>query len=127
MKQVLSSAFSSGNACTFLASRTLHGLALDGHAPSIFLEINRFGIPYVAVAASVVWGLVAYSSLNQGSFKVIFIDLLLKTILISSGVFMACLPCHNFRYHFVGNNLCNLSSLFLRYEEPEDISRHLAI
>ncbi|PPQ92209.1 hypothetical protein CVT25_008983, partial [Psilocybe cyanescens] len=64
---ILTSAFSSGNACTFLASRTLHGLALDGHAPSIFLSLNRFGTPYVAVAVSVIWGAIAYTGLNQGS------------------------------------------------------------
>jgi len=67
---VLTSAFSSGNSCTFLSSRTLHGLALDGHAPSIFLKLNRFRIPYVAVSASVIWGAVAYLSLNDGAYQV---------------------------------------------------------
>ena len=69
---MLSSAFSSGNSCSFLASRTLHALALDGHAPSIFLELNRYGVPYVAVGASVVWGVVAYASLSHGAFQVSF-------------------------------------------------------
>jgi len=67
---ILTSAFSSGNSCTFLASRTLHGLALDGHAPSIFLKLNRFHIPYVAVSASVIWGALAYLTLNDGAFQV---------------------------------------------------------
>ncbi|KAF8160937.1 amino acid permease/ SLC12A domain-containing protein [Crassisporium funariophilum] len=66
---VLTSAFSSGNSCTFLASRTLYGLALDGHAPSLFLKLNRFGVPYVAVAASVIWGGVAYLSLDHGAYQ----------------------------------------------------------
>lgn len=70
--KILTSAFSSGNACTFLASRTLHGLALDGHAPKSFLLLNRFGVPYLAVLASTAWGIVAYLSVNQGSFQVIF-------------------------------------------------------
>ncbi|KAF8813676.1 hypothetical protein BYT27DRAFT_7268002 [Phlegmacium glaucopus] len=67
---VLTSAFSSGNSCTFLASRTLHGLALDGHAPSILVKLNRFRIPYVAVSASVIWGAVAYLSLNDSAYQV---------------------------------------------------------
>lgn len=45
-------------------------MALDGHAPSIFLKLNRYGVPYVSVAASVAWGVVAYSSLNRGAFQV---------------------------------------------------------
>jgi len=54
-----------------LASRTLHGLALDGHAPSIFLKkLNRFRIPYVAVSASVIWGVLAYLTLNEGASQV---------------------------------------------------------
>lgn len=69
--EILTSAFSSGNSCTFLASRTLHGLALDGHAPEIFLHLNRYGVPWVAVIASTAWGAVAYLSVNKGSFQVI--------------------------------------------------------
>uniref|UniRef100_A0A8H8CI17 Amino acid permease/ SLC12A domain-containing protein n=1 Tax=Psilocybe cubensis TaxID=181762 RepID=A0A8H8CI17_PSICU len=67
---ILTSAFSSGNACTFLASRTIHGLALDGHAPSFLLSLNRFGAPYWAVAVSVIWGAIAYTGLNNGASQV---------------------------------------------------------
>lgn len=50
---VCTSAISSGSACIFLASRTLYGLSADGHAPKIFMECNRFGTPWYAVALSV--------------------------------------------------------------------------
>ncbi|KAH7305535.1 amino acid permease [Stachybotrys elegans] len=50
---VLTSAASSGSSCIFIASRTLFGLAKDGHAPRFFLECNRFGTPHYAVAVSV--------------------------------------------------------------------------
>ncbi|PQE28497.1 amino acid permease protein [Rutstroemia sp. NJR-2017a WRK4] len=50
---VCTSAISSGSACIFLASRTLYGLAADGHAPKIFLRCNRQGTPFLAVALSV--------------------------------------------------------------------------
>lgn len=67
--QIFTSAFSSGNSCTFLASRTLHGLALDGHAPQVFLKLNRYQIPYLAVTFSVIWGATAYLSIYRGSFQ----------------------------------------------------------
>ncbi|KDR75338.1 hypothetical protein GALMADRAFT_249379 [Galerina marginata CBS 339.88] len=95
---VLSSAFSSGNAATFLGARALHGLALDGHAPQIFLELNRFGVPYVAVAASVIWGAVAYTSLNQGAFQAfLWLVSLVATSAIVSWVVM-CLTYLRFFY-----------------------------
>lgn len=33
-----------------MATRTLYGLALEGHAPKILTRTNRFGIPWLAVA-----------------------------------------------------------------------------
>ncbi|KAF5325619.1 hypothetical protein D9611_000106 [Ephemerocybe angulata] len=67
---ILTSAVSSANACTFLASRTLHGLALDGNAPHIFLSLNRYHIPYIAVLVSSAWGIVALLSLNSDAMQV---------------------------------------------------------
>ncbi|KAL3417547.1 Dicarboxylic amino acid permease 3 [Phlyctema vagabunda] len=46
---VLTSAWSAGNSGLLGGSRNLYGMAREGHAPKIFLRINRFGIPYVAV------------------------------------------------------------------------------
>ena len=46
---VLTSAWSSGNSGLLIGSRTLYGIAREGHAPKIFLRCNRWGIPYVAV------------------------------------------------------------------------------
>lgn len=51
---ILTSAASSGSSCIFIASRTVYGLATDGHAPKFFLRCNRFGTPYYAVGLSVV-------------------------------------------------------------------------
>lgn len=67
-----------------MASRTLHGLALDGHAPSIFLKLNRFHIPYIAVSASVIWGALAYLTLNDGASQVGVSSRLILFSLISS-------------------------------------------
>ncbi|TRM67070.1 amino acid permease/ SLC12A domain-containing protein [Schizophyllum amplum] len=62
---VITSAWSSGNGMLFLASRTLVGLAAEGAAPGVFLRTNRYGSPYVAVAASALLMPLAY--LNCGS------------------------------------------------------------
>ena len=64
---VLTSAFSCGSACVFLASRTLYGLAEDHQAPKVFLRANRFGTPYVAVAASMLFLPLVYLSLGSNS------------------------------------------------------------
>ncbi|KAL1745982.1 amino acid permease/ SLC12A domain-containing protein [Schizophyllum fasciatum] len=62
---VITSAWSSGNGMLFLASRTLVGLAAEGAAPKLFLKTNRYGCPYIAVAASTLLMPLAY--LNCGS------------------------------------------------------------
>ncbi|KAK4543240.1 hypothetical protein LTR36_005790 [Oleoguttula mirabilis] len=67
---VCTSAFSCGSSCIFLASRTLYGIAEEGQAPRIFLRTNRFGTPYVAVAASLIFTPLVYLSLGSSSSQV---------------------------------------------------------
>jgi amino acid transporter len=64
---VCTSAFSCGSACVFLASRTLYGLAEDGQAPRILLRTNRYGTPYLAIGASLVFMPLVYLSLGSNS------------------------------------------------------------
>lgn len=64
---VCTSAFSCGSACIFLASRTLYGLAEERQAPRVFLKVNRFGTPWVAVAASLMFMPLVYLSLGSNS------------------------------------------------------------
>lgn len=64
---VCTSAFSCGSACVFLASRTLYGLAEDKQAPQILLRTNRFGTPYMAVGASLIFMPLVYLSLGSNS------------------------------------------------------------
>jgi yeast amino acid transporter len=59
---VCTSAFSSGSSCIFLASRTLYGLSQEGQAPKLFQKCNRFGTPYLAVAASLLLTPLVYLS-----------------------------------------------------------------
>jgi amino acid permease len=34
-----------------VGTRTLYGLAQEGHAPKLFTRLNRFGVPWMSVAA----------------------------------------------------------------------------
>ncbi|CAE6461600.1 unnamed protein product [Rhizoctonia solani] len=68
---VLSSAFSSGVSCIFIASRALIGLAEDGHAPVIFSRTNRLGNPWVAVLSSASFGSLGYLSVTEKSMNVL--------------------------------------------------------
>lgn len=64
---VCTSAFSCGSSCIFLASRTLLGMSEEGHAPRLFLKTNRFGTPYLAVAASLIFMPLVYLALGTSS------------------------------------------------------------
>jgi amino acid transporter len=44
--------FSAANSDQYIASRTLYGMARDGHAPTIFARCTKRGVPYVAFMAT---------------------------------------------------------------------------
>ena len=48
----------------------LVGLALTGNAPRAFMRINRWGVPYVAVITSCMFGLLSYMSVSSGAGRV---------------------------------------------------------
>lgn len=67
---ILLSAWSSGNAFTFAASRCLVTMANEQGAPKFFGKINRFGTPYVAVAFTTLWLCLAYLNVSSSSAEV---------------------------------------------------------
>jgi hypothetical protein len=126
--QIFTSAFSSGNSCTFLASRTLHGLALDGQAPRIFLQLNRYDVPWVAVMASTVWGAVAYLSVNKGSFQVLFPKCSTRVSWLTAetrlpGVYVACFACHDCWNYLLDRAVCHIPQVLLCTQNPRDLKR----
>ena len=62
---------SAANTDLYIASRTLYGLALEGKAPAVFRRVNRFGVPYTALGASVAVACFAFLSIGKGSGKVL--------------------------------------------------------
>ncbi|EXL76486.1 hypothetical protein FOPG_08760 [Fusarium oxysporum f. sp. conglutinans race 2 54008] len=67
---VLTSAWSAGNSNMLGGSRILYGMASQGQAPSIFLRINRFGIPYVAVSLYGLFMALGYMTLSDSASTV---------------------------------------------------------
>jgi amino acid transporter len=57
---ILISAWSSGNSFLYISSRALYSLAVQGSAPRIFKTCNKWGVPYMAVAASSLFCGLAY-------------------------------------------------------------------
>ncbi|KAH7014606.1 amino acid permease-domain-containing protein [Microdochium trichocladiopsis] len=64
---IITSAWSSGNALLFMSSRALYSMALVGQAPALFTRCNRWGVPYYAVAAPSLVGLLAYMNVSNSS------------------------------------------------------------
>ena len=62
---------SAANTDLYIASRTLYGLALDGKAPTLFRRVNRFGVPYTALGASILVACFSFLSIGKGSGKVL--------------------------------------------------------
>ncbi|PQE14207.1 Dicarboxylic amino acid permease protein [Rutstroemia sp. NJR-2017a BVV2] len=69
---VLTSAWSAGNTAVLNGSRMLYGIAHHGHAPRIFLWINRYSIPYVSVSFLAVFMFLGFLTLSK-SANVVFI------------------------------------------------------
>jgi len=61
---------SAANTDLYIGSRTLYGLSLEGKAPIVFRRVNRFGIPYAALGASVLVACIAFISAGEGPGKV---------------------------------------------------------
>jgi amino acid transporter len=52
------------------ASRILFGLAVESHAPRIFLRTNRYGVPYLAVSSIGIFMVLGYMTLSQSAATV---------------------------------------------------------
>lgn len=57
---LMTSIISAGNVFTFNASRSLHALALEGHAPKFLRRLNKRGVPYMAVIVVILLSSLAY-------------------------------------------------------------------
>lgn len=93
---ILTSAWSSGNSFLYMSSRSLYSLAVAGNAPRIFKTCNRYGLPYVAVAASSLFSGLAYLSVGSGS-AVVF-NWLVSLTNTSGFISWTCICIVHFRF-----------------------------
>ncbi|EEQ40662.1 Amino acid permease family protein [Clavispora lusitaniae] len=68
---LVTAAFSAGNSYTYCSSRTLYGFALDGYAPKILAHTTKTGIPLYCVLISLLWALISFLQMSEGSAKVL--------------------------------------------------------
>ncbi|KAF5857759.1 hypothetical protein ETB97_005290 [Aspergillus alliaceus] len=64
---ILTSAWSAGNSDILFGSRILFGMAVHGHAPAVFKELNRFSVPYVAITFIGIFICLGYMSLSNSA------------------------------------------------------------
>ncbi|RKF58228.1 Lysine-specific permease [Golovinomyces cichoracearum] len=77
----------------YSGSRMLMGLAADGSAPSIFTRTNSHGVPYVAVAATSIVGLLGFLNESERGGEVF--DWLVNIISIGGFITWFCISlCH---------------------------------
>jgi yeast amino acid transporter len=68
---MVTSIFSAGNAYTYCAMRSLHGLALQGQAPRVFTRCTKMGIPWVAFLLVMVFPCLAFLQVSNNTAQVV--------------------------------------------------------
>lgn len=68
---IMTSVLSAGNNVVFSAARTLHGMAVDGHAPAFFGKCNKMGVPYYAVMFALCFCLLSLLQIGKSSSTVL--------------------------------------------------------
>lgn len=62
---IITSAWSAGNSLLYMSSRSLYSMSLVGNAPRLFQRCNRWGVPYITVGVSALFGLLAYMNISS--------------------------------------------------------------
>lgn len=68
---MLTSIFSAGNTYTYAATRSLYGLALQGHAPKFLRKTMSNGVPLYAFLFVMLFPFLSFLQLSNGSNKVL--------------------------------------------------------
>lgn len=68
---IMTSVLSAGNNVVFSATRTLHGMAMDGKAPHFFSKCSKHGVPYYAVILALTFCLLSFLQLGESSSTVL--------------------------------------------------------
>jgi len=68
---IITSIVSAGNGLLYSATRTLHGMSLEGHAPRIFSYCTKKGVPLWALCFSLCFCLLAFLQVKSSSVSVL--------------------------------------------------------
>jgi yeast amino acid transporter len=84
---IMTSIFSAGNGLLYAATRTLHGMSLEGHAPRLFSWCTKSGVPLWALCFSLSFCLLAFLQVNSSSAVVLtyLVDLVTCCQMINYG------------------------------------------
>ena len=105
---ILLSAWSAGNSWLYLASRTLYSMSVFGKAPQIFSRCTESGVPYVSLAFTSLFCLLAYMNVSSSAATVFnwFVNL------INSGAYLGwvcvCVVYIRFRKAVVAQHVYEL-------------------
>ena len=98
-----------------MGTRTLYGLAQEGHAPKIFIRTNRFGVPWLSVAA--VGSLMALGYLTLSSAATVVFDWLQDLVSAASFVHWINIEIVYLRFYY-GCKRQNISRDELPWKGP---------
>jgi amino acid transporter len=68
---LVTSIYSAGDAYVYCASRTLHGLAHDGHAPAFLKKCTKQGVPIYCLAVTMLFPFLSLLQLSNGAYVVL--------------------------------------------------------
>lgn len=68
---LVTSIFSAGNTYFYCAMRTLHGLAMDGHAPAVFRKCTKNGTPIYCWMVVMIFPLLSFLQISNGTAVVL--------------------------------------------------------
>jgi amino acid transporter len=68
---IITSILSAGNGLLYSATRTLHGMSLEGHAPRVFSYCTKKGVPLWALCFSLCFCLLAFLQVKSSSVVVL--------------------------------------------------------
>ncbi|KAI5272112.1 putative amino acid permease [Aureobasidium subglaciale] len=68
---LVTSIFSAGNTYTYVATRSLHGMAVEGRAPGIFKKTTKNGVPIWCFAFVMIFPCLSFLQVSSGSNKVL--------------------------------------------------------
>lgn len=82
---LVTSIFSAGNAYTYCGTRSLYGLALDGHAPKFLRRCTRSGVPIYCLGATMLFPFLAFLNVSSSTAQVLtwFVNLITAAQIIN--------------------------------------------